>query len=66
MNGDSPTIWEETDEFNKSAKKSAAFGFLYDSANVKDGTGRLFQRGQRVQRLFDLRLVDPETAIPEL
>mgnify|MGYP000358644838 CR=1 FL=1 len=54
-NGDSPTIWEETDAFNKSAKKSAAFGFSYDSANVKTELAACSNVVSEYNVLFDLR-----------
>lgn len=64
-NGDSPTIWEETDEFNKSAKKSAAFGFSYDSANVKTELAACSNVVSEYNVSLTSGLVDPETAIPE-
>ena len=64
-NGDSPTIWEETDAFNKSAKKSAAFGFSYDSANVKTELAACSNVVSEYNVSLTSGLVDPETAIPE-
>lgn len=64
-NGDSPTIWEETDEFNKSAKKSKAFGFAYDSANVKTETAACANVVSEYGISLTSGMVDPETVIPE-
>lgn len=33
--GDEPTLYEELDAFNKSALRSKAFGFVFDSSKVK-------------------------------
>lgn len=64
-NGDSPTIWEETDSFNKSAKKSNAFGFSYDSSNVKTELAACSNVVSEYAVSLTSGLVDPETAIPE-
>lgn len=64
-NGDSPTIWEDTDAFNKNAKKSAAFGFAYDSANVKNEVAACSNVVSEYGVSLTSGLVDPETAIPE-
>ena len=42
-NGDSPTLWEETDEFNKNAQASDAFGFSYGRHACEDRSGRCDQ-----------------------
>lgn len=64
-NGDSPTIWEETDEFNKTAKKSKAFGFSYDSSNVKTETAACANVVSEYGVSLTSGMVDPETVIPE-
>lgn len=64
-NGDSPTIWEETDEFNKGAKKSKAFGFSYDSANVKTEVAACSNVVSEYSVSLTSGLVDPEKTIPE-
>lgn len=64
-NGDSPTIWEETDTFNKNAKMSNAFGFSYDSSNVKNELAACSNVVSEYAVSLTSGLVDPETAIPE-
>lgn len=64
-NGDSPTIWEETDTFNREAKKSNAFGFSYDSSNVKTELAACSNVVSEYAVSLTSGLVDPETAIPE-
>ncbi len=64
-NGDSETIWEDTDAFNKSAKKSAAFGFSYDSTNVKTEAAACANVVSEYGVSLTSGLVDPETVIPE-
>ncbi len=64
-NGDSETIWADTDAFNKSAKKSAAFGFSYDSTNVKTETAACANVVSEYGVSLTSGLVDPETVIPE-
>ncbi len=64
-NGDSPTIWEETDTFNKDAKKSAAFGFSYDSTEVKTELAACSNVVSEYNVSLTSGLVDPETVIPE-
>ena len=64
-NGDSPAIWEETAAFNRSAKRSKAFGFSYDSANVKAETAACAGVVSEYGVALTSGLVDPETVIPE-
>ncbi len=64
-NGDSPTIWQETDEFNKTAKKSKAFGFSYDSSGVKTETAACANVVSEYGVSLTSGMVDPETVIPE-
>lgn len=64
-NGDSETIWEDTDAFNRSARKSEAFGFSYDSSNVKTETAACANIVNEYGVSLTSGLVDPETVIPE-
>lgn len=64
-NGDSPTIWQDTDEWNKSARRSPALGFTFDSTPVKNEVAACTNVVNEFSISITSGLVDPETTIPE-
>ena len=64
-NGDSPTIWQDTDEWNKSARRSTALGFTFDSTPVKNEVAACTNIVNEFSISITSGLVDPETTIPE-
>lgn len=64
-NGDSPTIWQDTDEWNKSARRSPALGFTFDSTPVKNEVAACTNVVNEFSISITSGMVDPETTIPE-
>lgn len=64
-NGDSPTLWEETANFNTTAQASDAFGFSYDATPVKTEVAAVTNVCNEYRCALEFGVLDPETAIPE-
>ena len=64
-NGDSPTLWEETDKFNKNAQASDAFGFSYDATPVKTEVAAVTNVCNEYRCALEFGVLDPEEAIPQ-
>ena len=64
-NGDSPDLWKETDDFNKNAQASDAFGFSYDATPVKNEVAAVTNVCNEYRCALEFGALDPETAIPE-
>ncbi|OCT11859.1 ABC transporter substrate-binding protein [Paenibacillus pectinilyticus] len=63
--GDSPDIWKETMEFNKSAKKSKALGFSFDADPVKTEITAVTNVTNQYQKGIETGTLDPDKALPE-
>ncbi len=65
FDGDNPDIWKETDEFNKSATKSLALGFTFDSAPVKTEIAALTNVMNQYRLGLETGTLDPDKTLPE-
>jgi putative aldouronate transport system substrate-binding protein len=63
--GNSPDLWEQTKQFNKSAEKSKAFGFVYDSEPVKSEVAAVLNVVNEYKMGLETGLVDPEKILPQ-
>ena len=63
--GDSPTLWEETANFNETAQASDAFGFSYDATPVKTEIAAVTNVCNEYRVALEFGVVDPEVGIPE-
>ena len=63
--GDSPTLWEEMDAFNKNAKVSKAFGFTFDSSQVQTEYAAVTNVVNEYRAALEFGLLDPDTALKE-
>lgn len=64
--GNDPQIWEKLDAFNKSAKKSDAFGFIYDASNVSSQLTALNNVRDQYFDAFGTGSLDLEEYLPKL
>jgi putative aldouronate transport system substrate-binding protein len=63
--GDSPTLWKDLDAFNKSALRSKATGFIFDSTPVKAEIAALTNVQNQYKVALECGILDPATALPE-
>ncbi|MGN6711974.1 ABC transporter substrate-binding protein [Anaerocolumna jejuensis] len=64
-NGDSPTLWNDLDSFNKSAIVSKAMGFQFDSTNVKAEYAAVTSVIDKYKRALGQGTVNPNKVLPE-
>lgn len=64
-NGQDPDIWEKMKEFNKSAIKSKALGFSFDSTPVKTEVASVGNVISQYGIPLETGSVDPEKVLPE-
>lgn len=62
--GDSPDLWKQMDQFNKSAKKSVALGFKFDTSNVKTQMTALQNVYGQYVRALGSGIMDPDKNLP--
>lgn len=58
-------LYEQMDAFNRSARKSAAFGFTYDPESVKTEVSAATNVSDQYRKMLCYGLLDPDTALPE-
>jgi putative aldouronate transport system substrate-binding protein len=63
--GNSPTLWSDMDNFNKSATKSRAFGFVYDPSNVKSEVAACTNVLNQYRTGLEFGALNPDTSLPE-
>ncbi|RCX09921.1 putative aldouronate transport system substrate-binding protein [Anaerobacterium chartisolvens] len=63
--GDPVDLWKQVDEFNKTAIKSKAFGFQFDSTPVRNEYAACLSVWQQYQRPLGVGAVNPEKILPE-
>jgi len=63
--GDSPTLWQDLDSFNRSAVVSKAMGFQFDSTSVKTEYAAVTSVIDKYKRSLGQGTVDPNTVLPE-
>lgn len=63
--GNDPTLWNQTDEFNKSAIKSKALGFNFDSSPVKTEVTAVTNVVNKYTIGLENGVLDPETELPK-
>jgi putative aldouronate transport system substrate-binding protein len=63
--GDPVDLWEQMDEFNDSAIKSKALGFLFDPVPVKTEYAACLNVWQQYQKALGVGAVDPALVLPE-
>ncbi|GGG06114.1 ABC transporter substrate-binding protein [Paenibacillus abyssi] len=63
--GDSPTLWDELAEFNKTSKKSKALGFNYDSEPVKTEVAAVRNVYDQYRKALETGTVDPVIELPK-
>ncbi|RCX16021.1 putative aldouronate transport system substrate-binding protein [Anaerobacterium chartisolvens] len=63
--GDAPDLWKQMDEFNKSANKSVALGFSFDSSSVKNEMTALQNVYGQYVRAMGSGIMDPDKSLPD-
>lgn len=63
--GNSPTVWKDTDTFNRSAIKSNAFGFVYNNSAVKTEVAAVTNVANQYRSGLEFGVLDPDKALPE-
>ena len=63
--GDDLDLYDQLKEFNDSALKSGAFGFVYDSNNVKTEVAAVSNVLNEYRAGLEFGVMDPETTLPE-
>ncbi len=63
--GDDPGIYEQMDEFNKSAAKSKALGFSFDSEPVKNEVAACNSVLEQYRRALESGILDVDKTLPE-
>ncbi|MEC0266361.1 ABC transporter substrate-binding protein [Paenibacillus anseongense] len=63
--GDDPDIWKKMDEFNKSAKKSKALGFNFNTESVKTEITAVTNVVNQYQKGLETGTLDPDKALPD-
>lgn len=63
--GNPEDIWEQTKAFNKSAKKSAAAGFVYNSEMVKTEVAAVQNVVSQFRMGLETGSIDPEKVLPD-
>jgi len=64
-NGSDPKLWEQTEEFNKSAIKSKALGFTFDLSSVKTEYAAVSNAINQYKLPLETGSVDPNKILPE-
>lgn len=62
--GDPPDLWEQMKEFNESAYKSKALGFVFDSTPVKTEIAALESVLDQYRMALETGTVDPDSVLP--
>jgi putative aldouronate transport system substrate-binding protein len=65
LEGDDPGIYEQMDEFNKSAAKSKALGFSFDSEPVKNEVAACNSVLEQYRRALESGILDVDKTLPE-
>ncbi|RKP56242.1 extracellular solute-binding protein [Cohnella endophytica] len=65
FNGDDPDLWTKMDEFNKSARKSKALGFIFDVTPVKTEYAAVSNVITQYKLPIEMGSVDPDKILPE-
>ncbi|MFC4598678.1 ABC transporter substrate-binding protein [Cohnella hongkongensis] len=60
-----PDIWEQTEQFNRSAEKSKALGFTFDTTPVKSEVGAVNNVKQQFKGGLESGTLDPDKVLPE-
>ncbi len=63
--GDSPDLYVQLDNFNKTAKKSKATGFSFNGTTVKSETAALANVCNQYRAALEDGLLDPDTDLPK-
>lgn len=63
--GDDIDVYDQLKEFNESAMKSGAFGFVYDNSKVKTEVAAVNNVLNEYRAGLEFGVLDPETALPE-
>lgn len=63
--GNDADVWEQQEEYNKNAKKSVAYGFIFDSSNVTNEITACNNVVAKYRASLECGAVDPEVAVPE-
>ncbi|MDR4946742.1 ABC transporter substrate-binding protein [Neobacillus cucumis] len=63
--GNDPNLWTQTEEFNKSALKSKALGFNFDSSPVKTEVTAVTNVVSKYALGLESGVLDPKTKLPE-
>ncbi|MEH7418022.1 ABC transporter substrate-binding protein [Neobacillus drentensis] len=63
--GNNPNLWSETEEFNKSAIKSKALGFNFDSSSVKTEVTAVTNVVGKYALGLESGVLDPNKSLPE-
>jgi putative aldouronate transport system substrate-binding protein len=63
--GNDPELWTKMKEFNDSATRSKAIGFVFDSTSVKTQVANVSNVIQQYALALEDGIVDPETVLPE-
>lgn len=64
-NGDSPDLYTQLADFNKSAKVSKAFGFMFDGSSVKTEYAALTNVKNQYKIALEDGILDPDTILPK-
>lgn len=62
--GNSPDYWQEQTDFNNTAIRSSAYGFTYDSANVRNQVTACTNVVSKYHKALMCGALDPETTLP--
>lgn len=62
--GNSPTLWQDTLEFNDNAYKAKSLGFVFDGSPVKTEIAALTAVGEQYRLALETGSVDPESILP--
>ena len=63
--GNDADVWEQQREYNENAKKSVAYGFIFDNSNVTDEITACNNVLAKYRASIECGSVDPEVALPE-
>lgn len=63
--GNDADVWEQQRAYNENAKKSVAYGFIFDNSNVTDEITACNNVLSKYRASIECGSVDPEVALPE-
>lgn len=63
--GNDADVWDQQREYNENARKSVAFGFVFDNSNVTDEITACNNVVAKYRASIECGSVDPEVALPE-